>query len=402
MHALIVSGLIAIAVWSLLSRQLGRLGVSAPLTVIALGAVAGLAYGQDLGEHLNTVVAEKIVEIVLAVLLFVDATEVRRGFLGGEGRIVARLLAIALPMSLVATVLAAAILLPDAQWALLLVIACIVTPTDFAASAEIIRDKRIPSKIRNSLNVESGYNDGIVSPLFIFALAVAEGNDAERFGPAVEGALVASGVALLVGAVLGGGAGLAVKNVVRREWATSQALRLGIVIVPLLVYAVAVTLGGNGFVAAFVAGIAFRAARSPRASTPADLDHAEMSSVDDVGLISSLGIWFVFGAVVVLAAEGGASWEMIFLGVLALTVLRMLPVYVALLGSATTWRERTAVGIAGPRGTASVVFGLLAFNSLREDDANTALYITVIVVFSSVLFHGLAAPRLMSALTRKH
>lgn len=396
-----MSGLAVIVMWSLLSRRLARFGIPGPLAVIALGALAGVFFGQDLGEHLNTVVAEKVVEMVLAILLFVDATEVRRGFLGGEGRIVARLLAVALPLSLLATAGAAALLIPGAPWELLLVIACIVTPTDFAASAGMLRDTRISSKLRNTLNVESGYNDGIVSPLFIFALAVAQGRDAEGFGPALEGAVAASGIAILVGAILGGAAGLAIKRAVNAEWITSQSLRVGIVVIPLLVYAAAVSLGGNGFVAAFVAGIAFRTARLDRFSNNKELEHEEMSAVDDVGLLASLGIWFVFGVAVVLTVETGASWGLILLGILALTLLRMIPVYLALLGSRTTWRERTAVGISGPRGTASVVFGLLAFNVLREDEANTALYITMVVVLGSIIFHGIAAPRLVVALSKR-
>ncbi len=400
MDALIVSGLAVIVVWSLFNRRLERLGVPGPLAVIALGALAGMFFGQHLGEHLNTAVAEKIAEIVLAILLFVDATEVRRGFVGGEGRIVARLLAIALPLSLLATAGAAALLIPGAPWALLLVIACIVTPTDFAASAGMLRDTRIPDKLRNSLNVESGYNDGIVSPLFIFAVAVTEGQDTGGFGQALESAVVASGVAILVGVFLGGIMGIAIKHAIRAEWLTTQSLRVGVVVIPLLVYAMTVALGGNGFVAAFVAGIAFRATRLDRSRADKGLDHREMSAVDDVGLLASLGIWFVFGAVVVLTIESGASWGLILLGILALTVLRLIPVHLALLGSRTTWRERTAIGVAGPRGIASVVFGLLAFNVLREDEANTALYVTMVVVLGSVVFHGIAAPRLVAALSK--
>lgn len=373
--------------------------MSGPLTVIALGAVAGLFFGQDLGEHLDTGIAEKIVEIVLSVLLFVDATEVRRGFLGGEGRIVARLLTLALPLSLLATAAAAALLVPGASWALILVIACIITPTDFAATAGMLRDRRIGSRVRNSLNVESGYNDGIVSPLFLFALAAAEGREAEGIGPALEGAVAASGVAILVGATVGGAVGLAAKHAVAAGWLTNQSLRVGLVVLPLLVYAVALSLGGNGFVAAFVAGIAFRTTRLGRSHSDANLDHHEMSAVDDVSVVSSLAIWFVFGATVVLTVEAGAFWGLILLGFLALTALRMIPVYLALLGSETTWRERTAIGIGGPRGTASVVFGLLAFNALREDEANAALYITMVVVLGSVIFHGIAAPRLIAALS---
>ncbi len=398
-HALIVSGLAVIIVWSLFSRVLERFRIAGPLAVIVLGALSGLLFGEDLGEHLDTDVAEKVVEIVLAVLLFVDATEVRRGFLGGEGRIVARLLSIGLPGALILTSLACMLLLPGTPWAVILVLACIITPTDFAASAGMLRDTRVPSRVRHSLNVESGYNDGLVSPLFIFALAVAEGQEAQGIGPALESALWASLIAVLVGAIVGGATGVMMQVAHRKNWLTAQSLRIGIVMIPLLVYVLAIQFNGNGFVAAFVAGIAFRSGRLEHRRSDSSLDHAEMSAVDDLGLLSSLGVWFVFGAVIILAAETGVNWVLIALGVLALTVLRVVPVHAALWGSALRWRERTAIGLAGPRGTASVVFGLLAFNALREDYANLALYLTIVVVLGSVVFHGVIAPRMIVALT---
>lgn len=400
MDALIVCGLVSILLWSFLGQRLEAFGLNGPLTVVSLGVFSGLSFGQDLGEHLNTGVAEKIVEIVLAFLLFVDATEVRRGFLGGEPRLVGRLLAIALPLSLVAAVGAGFLLIPGLSWAALLVIACIVVPTDFAATAGILRDRRMPEKIRQLLNVESGYNDGIVSPLFVFALALSSGNDTdEGLLQALSFAVSASVVALIIGGVLGAGAGYFVRRAAQKSLASVQSLRIAIILVPLLVFVIAVSLNGNGFVAAFVAGIAFRTARLARKGSTESVIHQEMVAVDDIAATTSMGIWFVFGAVLVLTFETGANWSLILFGLLALTIIRIVPVMLALLGSATTWRERAVIGIVGPRGTASIVFGLLSFNALREDLANPVLYVTMIVVLGSIIMHGVLAPHLAIALT---
>lgn len=403
MNALIVCGLVVLLLWALAGRKLERWGVSGPLALVALGAIAGIFFGNDLSESLNTHAAEKVVELILAVLLFVDATEVRRGFLGGEGGIVARLLAIALPLSLVLTVIAGGFLVPGSSWAVILVIACIVIPTDFSAATGLLRDARLPGRIRHTLNIESGYNDGIVSPLFAFALVASE---AVKTGPdllpAVETAVWASVSALVVGAVIGSGVGLLAKQAVRANWVTEQSLRLGIVVIPLLVYVVTVAINGNGFVAAFIAGIAFRTARiDRRRTTPEErFDHRELSALDDIGVFSALGMWFLFGAMTTVAIGVGLDWGLIVFAVLALTALRMVPIYLAMLGSQTTWRERTAIGLAGPRGTASIVFGLLAFNALNDDDGNVAIYLTIIVVLGSVILHGVIVPRITPALLK--
>ena len=123
-----------------------------------------------------------------------------------------------------------------------------------------------------------------------------------------------------------------------------------------------------------------------------DLPHAEMTSVEDVGAVVSMLMWVVLGAVAVLVIEAVPPWTWIVYAVLALTVVRLLPVWIAMLGTPLTWRERTALGLYGPRGTSSIVFGLLAFNAMREDDANMTLIVTVIVVFLSVVLHGLVLP----------
>ncbi len=395
MLALIVSGLVAAVLWAPIARKARRWGVPAPIVMIGVGAIVAVIVGNERIDHeLNTDLAERIVEIVLAVLLFTDATEVRGGFFAGERGVVARLLAIALPLSLAAALAASLVLLPGMPFAVMLVLACVVMPLDFAPAADTLRDKRLSRRVRHTLAVESGYNDGIISPVFAFALLLAEsGAHADGLAEALEGAVPAAVVAIVVGVGIGAIAGGLMRVAERARWADAAAVRVALVALPIVVYFVAIPFHGNGFVAAFLAGIAYRTVRlRGAASAEASRLHHELSTLDGLGWLVSMLVWTVVGAVVVLVVEAGLDAGLILYGVIALTLARLVPVVVSLLGSRLSWPERLVIGALGPRGVSSMVFGLLAFNALREDWANDALYVTVVVALGSVLLHGLLPP----------
>lgn len=394
MVLLLVCSMVSMLLWSLFSERLQRWRIAGPMAMVLSGLVIGFILREDVAKHLNTDLAERTVEIVLALLLFVDATEVRGGFLGGERKIVGRLLGLALPLSIVLTVLVGVPLLGVSSIAVVLAIACIVLPIDFAPAAELLRDQRLPRRIRHGLAVESGYNDGIFSPLFAFALLLL-GLPGETKSPldALEGAVPALGFAILVGVGVGGLTGLFARVASRREWVTSHGLRIAMVLIPLVTYACATAIGGNGFVAAFLAGIAYKLTRLGRAGSHDDVPHSELSLVDEIGQMSALVMWSMFGVVTAFVFLTPFEWTWILFALLALTVFRAIPVYLAFLGSGLRFCEQTALGLLGPRGTSSVVFGLLAFNAMRDDDAYAAMYIMVITVLGSVLLYGLFGGR---------
>ena len=171
---------------------------------LAAGVAVGLTTRNTIAESLNSEVALKAVEIILAILLFVDATEVRSGPLGHHPAAAVRVLLIALPLSLIASVGLGSWLLPDFSWPVLLVIACVVTPIDFAPTGSILRGYRISTRVRGILNVEAGYSDGIVSPIIIFALTLADGlTQATTPTDALRAAVPASIKAILVGTAVG-------------------------------------------------------------------------------------------------------------------------------------------------------------------------------------------------------
>lgn len=403
MAALLLCNMVAILVWTVIGKRLRRWHISGAVAMVLSGTVVGFFMREEISEHLNTSLAEHIVELILAVLLFVDATEVRGGFLAGERSIVTRLLVVALPLSLILTAAVAIPLLglpvfSTASIALVLVLACVVLPVDFAPSPEMMRDRLVPRRLRHGLAVESGYNDGIFSPIFAFALLLlGASSDGEVLTPveALEHAVPAAGWALLVGVGVGAGMGLAVRIAIARDWVDAHGLRVAMLLVPFVTYECTVVLEGNGFVAAFLAGIAYKLLRTRGHSSDHDLPHDELALVDDLGAVASLFMWFVVGSVTALVFTAETGWQWIVFTMLALTVLRMVPVHIAFIGSKTSLRDRTALGFMGPRGTSSIVFGLLAFNALSDDDANTALYITVLTVLGSIILHGWLGIRIL-------
>ncbi|MFF3111203.1 cation:proton antiporter [Kitasatospora sp. NPDC057904] len=382
-----------VAAWSLVAGRLEQWHVRAPLVLVLAGVLTGVFTHSHLAATMDSEVAQHVAEVILAVLLFVDATELPGGRLFGNDPVSAvRALLVAMPLSLGLMVLLGWLLLPAMPWAVLLLIACIIVPTDFAPAETLVRDPRIPARVRGVLNVESGYNDGIVSPLFLFALILAGTHSEARTPAEALGTTVPAAVkALLAGFLLGALIAWLMNRADGARWMTGQSRRIMVLVSPLIAYTVTVSVDGNGFVAAFVCGIAFRFIRQAPvrrhgASAP---DASDFQLIEDTNSIMTMGMWFFFGNAVVLTVSEGVDWSIVVVAVAALTVVRIVPVLLAFLGSKFSWRERLMVGALGPRGTTSIVFGLLAFNGLPEGPlAVTALDTMTLTVLGSILIHG--------------
>lgn len=415
MPIIILLGFAAVALWSLVAHRFDRVGIAGPAGLAVLGALVVLPNVSAFTDAIDSDVAQHVVELILAVLLFVDACEVRGGLFGGEGRSLARLVLIALPLSLALVVVTGVWLLPQTGVFVLIVIACIVMPTDFAPATALLRSERIPARVRRILNVESGWNDGLVSPVFGMSLAIAVAlptllrivntggeaagdesqleKDFTDFFDAFFGAVPATLSAVVVGVLLGGAFGLLTRWAARRGWADSTGIRFVTLLTPLLAYGIATLhgLGANGFVAAFVAGVIYRVARTRRTELRS-VPHEELLLVEEASAVASNFVWFILGGMTTAVIADGIDWRLLVIAVLALTAFRAVPVYLSMLGSPIGWRDRTFLGLLGPRGTASIVFGLLAFNRLPEADSGDVLGVTVLTVVGSILLHGVAAP----------
>jgi sodium/hydrogen antiporter len=370
--------------WALISGRLARWSVTAPLALLIAGVLLTAGPAPVFVFDIPYEAAEPVVEVILAILLFADATEIRGGVLGREPRLTVRLLLIALPLSLVLAWLVGIVLFANLGWWLLAVLATIVMPVDLAPAVSVLRDSRIPERLRQVLNAESGLNDGIVAPVFLFCLAGATVAGEDALAEAAGDFLPALALAAVVGVIVGVVAARVLHRSYAADWTQPAALRLGVLALPLLAYAGAVVVGGNGFVAAFVAGVFF----GPEARRlPADALHL----VEDAGALTSLMLWFIFGAVVNdTVAAGSITWQIVVYAALALTVVRMLPVTISLTGTDVSGPDRLFLGWLGPRGIASLVFGLLAFVDLEGEAANVVVTVMVVTVVGSIVLHGLS------------
>jgi sodium/hydrogen antiporter len=368
--------------WGLVSSRLERWHVTAPIAFVLLGLA--VTHGPVVLIHLqlHSSTIRSVAEITLALVLFADASRVNARALAADVAIPARLLGIGLPLTIGAGTALAAGLFPSTGLWVAGTVGAIVAPTDAALGASIMSDKRIPARVRRTLNVESGLNDGIVTPVVNLFLAGALAAEAVSISGAGKAA-----IELLSGAGLGLGVGLLGALLVtvtsRAAWSSPGFRPLTVLALAVLAYGIALVAHGNGFVAAFVAGLAFGTVSGPHED--------DLVFTEGAGTLMSLLVWFAFGAVMLVPGIEAANWRDVAFAVLALSVARMVPVALALTGSGFDRATVAFLGWFGPRGLASVVFGLIAADTLAPADANVVLGAVVVTVALSVAAHGVSA-----------
>lgn len=368
--------------WGALSTRLGRADLSAPLVFVVAGAL--LSDSLQAGDpHLVQEVVKVAAEVTLVWVLFADAARVQIADLRADLGLYARLLGVGLPLAVLSGAVLAGLLLDGTTIWLALLVGAALAPTDAALGAAVMSDPAVPSRVRRVLNVESGLNDGIVTPVVSLAVAGALAAQSSGGGPTVGGALVELAAGLGVGAVVGLVAGTAMRAARRRGWASEDMAGPAVLAVAVASYCAALAVGANGFVAAFVAGLAF-------GSTAGRGGASEVFYVEQTAGLASLLTWLLFGVVAVPVVLENAGWQVLAYAVLSLTVVRMLPVAVALFGSGLSGPTVAFVGWFGPRGLASVIFAIVALEDLGAD-AELAVAVIATTVLLSVLAHGLTA-----------
>jgi NhaP-type Na+/H+ or K+/H+ antiporter len=374
---------IGFVLWGIVSARMEHWNVSAPIAFVAAGMALGAGSDPVLEISLDSEVLLMATELTLAVVLFGDAATVRLRRLREDAGLPSRLLVLGLPGTMALGTVAAHLLLPGLSWWVCAVIGASVAPTDAALGAAIMEDERVPSRIRRLLNVESGLNDGIATPFVNFFLVAAVAGTAADSGSAGD-ALLGLVVGALVGIVVGFVSGRAFDVGVRRGWASTGFVPIATMAVAVTGYSLGVFLDGNGFVGAFVAGLAYRAGQR------GDLPEDALRFTHEAGKVLSLGVWFVFGAYAVRALDD-VGWREVAFAVVALTIVRMVPVALALAGSGLDRATVAVIGWFGPRGLASVVFALLAAEALPADVGQGVVLAIGITVLLSVVLHGATA-----------
>jgi sodium/hydrogen antiporter len=381
-------------VYAVLARRMDRLSITAPLVLVAAGTVLGAGFLDVLPANVSTEAIRLVTELTLALILFSDASTVELRQAEGDAGLPLRLLGVGLPLTIGLGTVAARVVLPSISWAEAALISSILAPTDAALGIAVVTNPVVPLRIRRALNIESGLNDGIATPFVtVFVAVVVAGAAQEHWGLDAVAEL-ARGTAIGIGIGLLGG--WLVRWAKSAEWTTPLSEQLVVLSLAFLAYGAAVNYLGNGFVSAFVAGLVFGA------TTRGELRKAT-EFTDTVGLFSSFVVWVIFGAAFVgPVLRGGVHLRPIGYAVLSLTVVRMVPVALALIGDRFRPETVAFVGWFGPRGLASVVFTLLAFDALGGGDlARGLVEITTWTIALSVLAHGLSSGPLAAAYGRR-
>ena len=369
--------------WGTLSARLERTDLTAPIAFVVAGVVLTHGPLAPLGVTPAPETVKFLAEFTLVLVLFSDASRVSLRELREDMSPCLRLLGVGLPLTIgLGTALALALFTGLDGW-LALVIGAALAPTDAALGASMMINPAVPARIRRLINVESGLNDGIATPFVLIALAGAAIDEhVASIGPAEAVAELVLG--MLIGAGVGGAGGWVTRIARERGWGDEGFAGPAVLALAACAYACSLALHGNGFIAAFVGGLAFGAASG-------QAGQRLVPFVEETGGLVSLLVWLAFGAIAVVPALRALTWQAVVYAALSLTVLRMAPVALALAGAGLGRAAVAFVGWFGPRGLASVVFALLALEDLGEKNAGPAVEVIAVTVLLSVVLHGATA-----------
>lgn len=383
-----------------LAVKFGRWYISMPMVFVLAGIFLGPQMTGMLDVYPATEGVQLLAEVTLALILFTDASNLNLRQVSDDAQLPGRLLGIGLPLIIILGGIVAKLLYPGLPLGYALLVAAILAPTDAALGLPIYSNPRMPVRIRRALNIESGLNDGIVSPFVLLFLGLTLSKEGLMFGNWLTEALFELGLAVLVGTIIGYVAGSFLETAVSRRWTSDMWSKISILAVALACYFLSVAVGGNGFVAAFVGGIIFGHGSKHKLAEQTEFAEA-------AGTLMSLLVWTVFAAIFIgpelLALAKAFDGRAILYAILSLTLVRMLPVAISMIGSGMRRDTVLLMGWFGPRGLASVVFGLLAAAGFQERGllAEPLSTIVTLTVLFSVFAHGFSAQPLVNWYARR-
>ena len=378
--------------YAAISRRVERLPITMPIIFVGLGALTSATGVVEVIAELEAI--SLLAEVTLAVILFSDAVRIDLHSLRNNLQLPARLLFVAMPLIILLGTGVNAALLPYDGLAEMALLAAILAPTDAALGSAVIEDRSVPLRERITLNVESGLNDGLVAPVVAVLISVASGEN-RAVGDWVVFAFEQVGYGVAIGLVIGAGVVMLLRWTRANGWSDGRYEQIATFAVPIVALCGAEVAGGNGFISAFMAGLTFGAARRRGADA---MEAAEESAhlaefTEDAAQMLGMVAFFVFGNVFLGEALGEFDVEVFVVATLSLTLVRLAPVWLSLLGTGLRLPTILFDGWFGPRGLASIAFAILLLEEIEELGDNTGFIVAVITitVSASVLLHGLSA-----------
>ena len=378
-----------IMVYSSVAGAVERRWVSGPIVFTCFGLLIGPAGFALLDWETDRELIRNLAEVTLAMVLFTDAAGADVRVLKDTSGVPARLLLVGLPLTIALGFAVGAVLIDSPSLFAIAVLATILAPTDAALGKAVITNEAVPDEVRQSLNVESGLNDGICVPvlLLFLALALDTAGDMDPLPLAAKLVFEQIGIGLAVGLVLTFNAVRLLKYARYRQWLTKTWTQIPIFALALSCFSVAQYLGGSGFIAAFSGGLLMAFMEKDLSKK---VKEEYLLTSEGAGDTLALITWVTFGAAVVGQAIGYFSWTILLYSFLSLTVIRMLPVFLCLTGSGIDTEGKLFIGWFGPRGLASIVFAVMVLNSELPDSGPLAMTVVCTIVLS-IVAHGVTA-----------
>lgn len=381
-------------VYSLAGKGLAKTAISGAVVFTAFGLILGPV---GLGYLKLSTGAEQIrilAELTLALVLFTDAANSNLGVIKKSVRIPGRLLLIGLPLTILLGFGTGVVLFESLTLLEVALLATMLAPTDAALGKAVVTDESVRSDMREGLNVESGLNDGICVPVLLLFLAMAvhpPGGGASDLALKLVAEQIGLGIVVGVGLTILGA--WLLRALTARGWISESWLQLPVPALAVTCFALAQWLGGSGFIATFTGGLVFGWMARQR-------KRAFLLAAEGTGDALALITWVVFGAVVIGRVIDYVTWQIVLYAVLSLTLIRMLPVFVALAGLGMRTGEKLFIGWFGPRGLASIVFAVIVFEE-HLPGGTTLVAAVVCTIVLSIVAHGLSAKPLVAALSKR-
>ena len=376
-------------VFGLFSKRLSHSPITGPMIFTVAGIGVGLILEwqgvsqQVMSVELSGSMVQTLLEGTLIIILFSDAVVIDIRAVRRDAFLPSRLLGIGLPLTIAAGTAAAMLVFPEFGFWPAAVVGIILAPTDAALGHAVIANPDVPDLVRQGLGVESGLNDGIVVPFLAIAIAGAT-NEMQSGSEIAQVFLEEIGFAVIVGILVGWVGGKAVKFAYSRGWMSREWRQVTVVSLAALCFVLADPIGGSGFIAAFVGGLVF--GRLVRRDYPDICNFSEA-----IAHLLTMVAFFTFGVLIFVPVVGLITWKVVLYAIISLTIVRMIPVALALIGTNLGGHTKLYIGWFGPRGLASLVF--MGTVVVEADAAFGPVILTVgaTTVALSVLLHGLTA-----------
>ncbi|PKF63626.1 sodium:proton exchanger [Psychromonas sp. psych-6C06] len=401
-HSVILTIALLVLGYGYISQLLSRFNISGPMVFTSLGLLISPLMLNISNVQVDATFVTIVVELALVLVLFSDAALLNLKLLLQSWKLPARLLLIGLPLTIIAGTYIATLIFPDQPVIYMLLLALLLTPTDAALGKAVVSDESVPAKIRSTINVESGLNDGIIFPILITVVAIIVSG---LNGDASSGWISYVFQQVIFGAIVGGLIGYLGARVASfsddHYWMQESYQNLIPIGLAILSYYLAEVFHGNGFIAAFFAGL--------YAGNTSQKMHKHIEEfAESEGELLVLISFFLFGLAFVPTTFQYIDLYVIIYSLLSLTLLRVLPVVLSLLGAKLDGKKidfSTKIFIAwfGPRGIASILYVLIVAKEVGGIEGfETIFAVVTVTVLMSIVAHGLSAQPLANLYSKKH